>query len=201
MQITVITFTKTFKVCTIIIVQSFRRFLMITRKNIFIAKSADIIGKVKMDKDCSVWFNAVIRADVNTITIGKRTNVQDGVVLHVDINNALTIGDNVSIGHNAVVHGCTVGNNVLIGMGSMILNGAKIGDNSIVGAGSVVTENKEFPPNSLILGSPARLIRTLTEKDVAMIQYNGTEYSELKKAYDGKSFYENDEGYIRLRDI
>jgi len=174
---------------------------MITRKNIFIAKSADIIGKVKMDKDCSVWFNAVIRADVNTITIGKRTNVQDGVALHVDINNALTIGDNVSIGHNAVVHGCTVGDNVLIGMGSVVLNGAKIGDNSIVGAGAVVTENKEFPPNSLILGTPARVVRTLTEKDVAMIQYNATEYSELKKAYDGKSFYENDEGYIRLRDI
>ncbi len=144
---------------------------MMLGKTIFIAKSADVVGKVKLGNFISVWFQAVIRGDVDSITIGDRTNIQDGTVVHVAAGYPTVIGEGVSIGHNAIIHGCEIGDNVLIGMGAIILNGAKIGDNSIVGAGSLVTQGKVFPPNSLIMGSPAKVVRALKPEE---IQASGT---------------------------
>ena len=125
-------------------------------KNIFIAKSADVLGKVRIGDYSSIWYQAVLRGDMDSITIGERSNVQDGSVVHVAPGGyCVKIGDGVTIGHNCTIHGCTIENNVLVGMGSTILNGAVIGENTIIGAGSLVTQNKVIPPNSLVMGSPA----------------------------------------------
>jgi carbonic anhydrase/acetyltransferase-like protein (isoleucine patch superfamily) len=135
----------------------------------YIADTAVLIGRVRLRPQASVWFGAVLRGDNEWIELGERSQIQDNAVLHTDPGFPLTIGGNCVVGHNVVLHGCTIGNNSLIGMGAIILNGAKIGDNSLVGAGSVVTEGKSFPDNSLIVGAPARTIRTIDEKTVAMI--------------------------------
>ena len=137
--------------------------------NYFIADTATVIGKVRLKAGASVWFGAVLRSDNEWIEIGEGANVQDNSTCHTDPGFPLTIGNNVTIGHNAIVHGCTLEDGVLIGMGSIVMNGAKIGRNSIVGAGSVITEGKAFPERSLIIGSPARVIRTLSpEQATAM---------------------------------
>ncbi len=130
----------------------------------WVADSAQVIGNVILGENASVWFGTVVRGDNETIRIGRNTNVQDLSVLHSDHGKPLTIGDNVTLGHQAMVHGCTIGDNSLIGIQAVILNGAKIGRNCIVGAGSVVTEGKEFPDNSLIIGSPAKVVRTLDDE-------------------------------------
>jgi carbonic anhydrase/acetyltransferase-like protein (isoleucine patch superfamily) len=129
----------------------------------WIADSAQVIGAVELGDRASVWFGVVIRADNETMRIGAGTNIQDGSVLHSDPGKPLTIGDNVTVGHQVMLHGCTVGDNTLVGIQAVILNNAKIGRNCIVGAGSVVTEGKEFPDNSLIIGAPAKVVRTLDE--------------------------------------
>ncbi len=130
----------------------------------WVADSAQVIGNVILGENASVWFGTVVRGDNETIRIGRNTNVQDLSVLHSDHGKPLTIGDNVTLGHQVMVHGCTIGENSLIGIQAVILNGAKIGRNCIVGAGSVVTEGKEFPDNSLIIGSPAKVVRTLDDE-------------------------------------
>ncbi|MEY4654278.1 MAG: hypothetical protein RI884_2859 [Pseudomonadota bacterium] len=130
----------------------------------WVADSAQVIGNVILGENASVWFGTVVRGDNETIRIGRNTNVQDLSVLHSDHGKPLTIGDNVTLGHQVMVHGCTIGDNSLIGIQAVILNGAKIGRNCIVGAGSVVTEGKEFPDNSLIIGSPAKVVRTLDDE-------------------------------------
>jgi carbonic anhydrase/acetyltransferase-like protein (isoleucine patch superfamily) len=145
----------------------------------FIFESADIIGDVGISSSCSIWSNATIRADVSTVRIGRGTNVQDNAVIHVDRDFPTEIGEYVTIGHAAVVHGCTIDDMCIIGMGAIVLNGAKIGKNSIVGAGALVTQAKEFPPNSLIVGSPARMVRKLSEGDVEHIKENAEEYTRL----------------------
>lgn len=157
--------------------------IMMLGKTVFIAKSADIVGKVKLGNFISVWFQTVIRGDVDTITIGDRTNIQDGTVVHVAHGHPTVIGEGVSIGHSAIIHGCEIGNNVLVGMGAIILNGAKIGDNSIVGAGSLVTQGKIFSPNSLIMGSPAQKVRDLSEDEIQSIRDNAEEYLDIMKGY------------------
>ena len=129
----------------------------------WIADSAQVIGAVELGDRASVWFGVVIRADNETMRIGTGTNIQDGSVLHSDPGKPLTIGDNVTVGHQVMLHGCTVGDNTLVGIQAVILNNAKIGRNCIVGAGSVVTEGKEFPDNSLIIGAPAKVVRTLDD--------------------------------------
>jgi carbonic anhydrase/acetyltransferase-like protein (isoleucine patch superfamily) len=136
----------------------------------YVADNAAVIGKVRLKTDASVWFNAVLRGDNEWIELGERSQIQDNCVLHTDPGFPLTIGSNCVIGHLVMLHGCTVGDNSLIGMGAVVLNGARIGNNSLVGAGAVVTERKEFPDNSLIVGAPARVIRTLDEKAVEMIR-------------------------------
>ena len=134
------------------------------RGRYFVAPGAHVVGRVRMGEDASVWFNAIVRGDTDLIDIGARANIQDGCVLHTDPGFALTIGADATIGHNVILHGCTIGEGALIGMGATILNGAKIGRNCLVGANALVTEGKEFPDNSLIVGAPARVARTLDEK-------------------------------------
>jgi carbonic anhydrase/acetyltransferase-like protein (isoleucine patch superfamily) len=127
----------------------------------YVAPDAVLIGRVRIEEDASVWFTAVLRGDNEWIAVGAGSNVQDGCVLHTDPGFPLTIGAGCTVGHRAVLHGCTIGDNSLVGMGAVVLNGARIGRNSIVGAGALVTEGKEFPDNSLVVGAPAKTVRTL----------------------------------------
>ncbi|MDB5825818.1 MAG: hypothetical protein JWQ73_38 [Variovorax sp.] len=149
----------------------------------WVADSAEVIGKVVLGENASIWFGAVLRGDNETLTIGRNSNVQDLSVLHTDMGSPLTLGDNVTIGHQVMLHGCTVGDNSLIGIQAVILNKAKIGRNSIVGAGSVVTEGKEFPDNSLILGSPAKVVRTLDDAAAAKLRHGAEHYVDNARRY------------------
>ena len=149
----------------------------------FIAPNATVIGNVILEEDASVWFNVVIRGDNDPILIGKKSNVQDGSVLHTDPGAPLNIGQGVTVGHKVMLHGCTISNNSLIGINSTILNHAKIRENSIVGANSLITEGKEFPENSLIMGSPAKLIRELTQQEILMIKMSAESYVQNGKRF------------------
>lgn len=144
----------------------------------FVAENSTVLGDVTIGSECGVWFNAVIRADKDAIVIGNRTNVQDGAVLHVDAGFPLTIGDNVTIGHNAIVHGCTIGNNVIIGMGAIIMNGAVVGDNCIIGAGSLVPGGKEIPAESVAFGNPAKFRSKVDAKSLELIKHSADVYVE-----------------------
>jgi carbonic anhydrase/acetyltransferase-like protein (isoleucine patch superfamily) len=142
----------------------------------WVADSAEVIGRVEMAEGASVWFGAVVRGDVEDIRIGRNSNIQDNSVLHADSGMPLTIGDNVTVGHHVMLHGCTVGDGALIGIRSVVLNGARIGRNCIVGAGSVVTEGKSFPDGTLILGVPAKVVRELDPEQIAMMQHGASHY-------------------------
>ncbi|NMM37888.1 MAG: gamma carbonic anhydrase family protein [Glaciimonas sp.] len=142
----------------------------------FIADSANLIGKIDIAANASVWFEVTMRGDNEIISLGKNSNVQESCVLHTDIGYPLSIGENVTIGHQAMLHGCTIGDGSLIGIQAIILNGAKIGKNCLVGAGALVTEGKEFPDNSLIIGAPAKAVRSLSEQDVAQLQASAASY-------------------------
>ncbi len=149
----------------------------------WVADSAQVIGAVELGEHANVWFGAVLRGDNETLRIGRNTNIQDGSVLHSDAGCPLTLGSDVTVGHQVMLHGCTVGDNSLIGIQSVILNNAKIGRNCIVGAGSVVTEGKEFPDNSLIVGSPAKAVRTLDEATAAKLKANAEHYVANARRY------------------
>lgn len=136
----------------------------------WVADSAQVIGKVELGENVSVWFGTVIRGDSEAIRIGKGSNIQDASVLHADPGMPLTLGENVSVGHQVTLHGCAVGDGTLIGIGAVVLNRARIGRNCLVGAGALVTEGKEFPDGSMILGSPARVARPLTAEQIASLQ-------------------------------
>ncbi len=142
----------------------------------YVAPSADVIGDVHLADGVSIWFHATLRADVNSITVGEQSNIQDNCVLHVTKDQALVVGDRCTVGHGAILHACTIGDDCLIGMGSIILDGSHIGEHSLVGAGSVVPPNKSYPPRSLIIGSPARAIRQLTDDQLQQIGRNTLEY-------------------------
>jgi carbonic anhydrase/acetyltransferase-like protein (isoleucine patch superfamily) len=144
----------------------------------WVADSAQVIGQVELAENASVWYGTVVRGDTEKIRIGRNSNIQDLSVLHADFGVPLVIGDNVTVGHQVMLHGCTVGDNSLIGIQAVILNNAKIGRNSIVGAGSVVTEGKEFPDNSLIIGSPAKVVRTLDDAAAARLRQSAEHYVE-----------------------
>ncbi|MFC3110440.1 gamma carbonic anhydrase family protein [Undibacterium arcticum] len=144
----------------------------------YITDSASIIGKVSIGTGASVWFGVTIRGDNEAIVIGANSNVQENCILHTDMGYPLTIGDNVSVGHQAMLHGCTIGDGALIGIQAVILNGAVIGKNCLVGAGALVTEGKNFPDNSLIIGTPAKVVRTLSEEEIANLQGNAANYVE-----------------------
>lgn len=142
----------------------------------WVAESAEVIGRVKLAADASVWYGAVLRGDNDWISVGERSNVQDKSVLHTDAGIRLTIGADVTIGHQVMLHGCSVGDNSLIGIQSVILNGARIGSNSIVGAGALVTEGKEFPDGVLIVGSPAKVVRELTPEQIERLKWSAAHY-------------------------
>lgn len=149
----------------------------------WIAPSADLIGDVRLGARASVWFGAVIRADNTPILLGEESNFQDGAIGHSDPGAPLTIAARVTVGHQAILHGCTVGEEALIGMGARILNGAVIGAQCIVGAGALVTEGKAFEPRSLIVGSPARAVRQLSDEQVAMLRLSAAHYAEKAARY------------------
>jgi|TARA_B100000214_G_scaffold120976_1_gene85681 carbonic anhydrase/acetyltransferase-like protein (isoleucine patch superfamily) len=149
----------------------------------WVAPNATIIGKVKLEKNSSIWFNAVLRGDIELITVGENSNIQDGSVLHTDPGYPLTIGKGVTIGHMVMLHGCQISNDTLIGIGSIILNNAKIGKNCIIGANTLVTENKVIPDNSLVVGSPGKVLRKVTDEEIKSILENGKHYVDGSKKY------------------
>jgi carbonic anhydrase/acetyltransferase-like protein (isoleucine patch superfamily) len=149
----------------------------------WVADSATLIGRVRLKAEASVWFGAVLRGDNEWIELGERSQIQDNATLHTDPGFPMVIGRNCVIGHNVILHGCTVGDNSLIGMGAIVMNGAKIGPNSLVGAGAVITEGKTFPDNSLIIGAPARVIRTVDDKMIATIRGGADVYVRRWKQY------------------
>lgn len=152
-------------------------------KDYYIAASADVFGNVKLAKDTSIWFQSVLRGDSNSITINAGTNIQDGTIIHVDHDAPVFIGENVTVGHACMLHGCTIEDGALIGMSSTILNHAKIGKNSLIGAGSLVTEGTEIPPNVLAFGRPARVIRPLTREEIRKNKENAQHYVDLSKEF------------------
>ena len=161
--------------------------------NTWSASSADIIGDVTCGEDCSIWFGCVVRGDVHSISIGNRVNIQDLSMIHVTHHkkpdksdgNPTIVGDDVTIGHRVMLHGCTIENACLIGMSATILDGAVIGKESIVGAGALVTKNKIFPPRSLIVGSPAKVVRELTDEEVKELYASASRYVAFKRDYEG----------------
>ena len=150
----------------------------------FIADNATVIGSVRLKDQSSIWFNCVLRGDNDWLEVGERSNVQDGCILHTDPGIPLIIGNGVTVGHRVMLHGCQVGNNSLIGIGSTLLNGSVLGKNCIVGAHSLITEGKEFPDGSLILGSPARVARELSDEEIARIGWSADIYVENAKRFN-----------------
>ena len=150
-----------------------------TDENVMIAEGASVVGDVTLAKGVSIWYNAVLRGDEGAITVGENTNIQDGAILHEETR----VGAGCTVGHNAIVHGCTVGDNTLIGMGAIVLNGAKIGNDCIVGAGALVTGKMDAPDGSMILGSPAKVVRQLTEAEIEGIRGSCKGYLHLVEKY------------------
>ncbi|URQ65011.1 gamma carbonic anhydrase family protein [SAR86 cluster bacterium] len=153
------------------------------KDNVWIAKSADLIGEIILEDDVSVWFNVTIRGDNDKIHIRKGTNIQDNTVIHTDEGIPVNIGENSTVGHKVIIHGASVGKNTVIGMGSVLMNHAVVGNNSIIGANSLITERKEFPDNSLIMGSPAKLIRALSDEEIEVLKLSSKHYIEKSKRY------------------
>ncbi|MEO8630542.1 MAG: gamma carbonic anhydrase family protein [Betaproteobacteria bacterium] len=153
------------------------------RGDYFIADNATVVGSVVLESDASVWFNTVVRADNDPIHIGARSNIQDGSVLHTDENVPLILGADVTIGHMVMLHGCTIGDGCLIGIGAVVLNHAKIGKHCLIGAKSLITEGKEIPERSLVVGSPGKVLRQLTDEEVKMLLWNADHYVQNFKRY------------------
>ena len=165
-------------------IRAFQGVLPKVPKSVFVEDTAVVIGDVVLGEGCSIWFHAVVRGDVNHIRVGDRTNVQDLCVLHVTHDtHPLVIGSDVTIGHHVVLHGCTIKDRVLIGMGAIIMDGAVIGEDSVVGAGALVTENTKVAPRSLVLGSPAKVKRTVTDKELAWIRESAENYVKYARQY------------------
>jgi carbonic anhydrase/acetyltransferase-like protein (isoleucine patch superfamily) len=161
----------------------FDRYTPSVAPDAYVAEGATVLGRVTLGAKASVWFGASVRGDNDDIVIGAGSNVQDGAVLHVDPGFPMKIGERVSIGHQVMLHGCTIGDGALIGIQAIVLNGAMIGEQCLVGAGALVTEGKRFPPRSLILGAPAKMVRELTEKDLLMLKVAADSYIERSARY------------------
>lgn len=153
-------------------------------ENVFIAPGSQIIGEVSIGKESSVWHNAVIRGDLGPINIGERTNIQENSVLHIDEGHPLTIGNNVTVGHGAILHGCKIEDNSLIGMGATVLNDAVIGKESIIGAGALIPEGKKIPPRSLVIGVPGKVVRQLNKEEIEALQKSADHYYHLSSQYN-----------------
>ncbi|MEO7386947.1 MAG: gamma carbonic anhydrase family protein [Gammaproteobacteria bacterium] len=152
-------------------------------RDVFVAPSATVVGDVDLGDDVSIWFGAVLRGDVERLTVGRWSNVQDNSVLHADPGSPLRVGERVTVGHSVILHGCEIGDGTLIGMGSTILNDARIGQNCLVGANALITEGKTFPDGQLIVGSPARAIRALTAEELARLAESAGRYVERGRIY------------------
>ena len=157
--------------------------LHVSGKPLFVASNATVIGDITFGDQVGIWFGAVIRADRDRITIGNRSNIQDNCVVHTSKGFPVTIGNDVSVGHGAILHGCTIHDRVLIGMGAVVLNGAKVGDGSIIGAGAVITEGKEIPPKSVVVGVPGRIVKQTDADQQQHILNNAVSYVELAREY------------------
>jgi carbonic anhydrase/acetyltransferase-like protein (isoleucine patch superfamily) len=155
-------------------------------KQYFVADNATLIGSVVVEKNASIWFNVVIRGDCDIITIGENSNVQDGSVLHTDVGVPLTIGKDCTIGHMVMLHGCTIGDNTLIGIGAVVLNGAKIGKNCVIGAKTLITEGTVIPDNSLVMGAPGKVVKAVSDSQAKMLGYSAAHYVE-----NGHNFRDN----------
>lgn len=149
----------------------------------FVAENATVIGRVRLDAGASVWFNCVLRGDADLLHIGACSNVQDGSVLHADPGFPLQVGENVTVGHMVMLHGCSIGDNSLIGIGAIVLNGAKIGRNCIIGAGALIPEGKEIPDNSLVMGAPGKIVRECGDKERAAIASSAKHYVDNGRRY------------------
>ena len=149
----------------------------------WIAETAAVIGKVKLEAGANVWFGAVIRGDVEQMTVGEYSNVQDGAVMHADTGVPLTLGKGITVGHNAMLHGCTVGDYSLIGINAVVLNGAKIGKHCIIGANSLIPEGKEIPDGSLVMGSPGKVVKTLSDQQKKMLELSAAHYVQNAKRF------------------
>ena len=149
----------------------------------WIAPNAAVMGAVILHKNASVWFGATLRGDNDPITIGEGSNVQDGSVLHTDTGSPLTIGKNVTVGHMVMLHGCTIGDNTLVGIGSIVLNGARVGKNCLIGANCLITEGKEIPDNSLVMGAPGKVVREISDQQAMMLAAGSMHYVENWKRY------------------
>lgn len=155
-------------------------------KQAWVADNADVIGKVILEDDVSIWFQTVIRADCDDIIIQKGSNIQDGCILHTDQNHTLHIGSMVTIGHGCIIHGCEIASNTLVGMGAIIMNGASVGAHCIIGAGAVVTEHMKIPPRSLVVGCPARIVKQVSDQQIEEIKENAIHYQVLSKEYQSQ---------------
>jgi carbonic anhydrase/acetyltransferase-like protein (isoleucine patch superfamily) len=157
--------------------------------NFWIAPNASVIGEVNLERDASIWFNAILRADNEPITIGEGSNVQDGAIIHTDPGFACRIGKKVTVGHMAMLHGCSIGDGSLIGIGSVVLNGAKIGKNCIIGSKALVTEGMEVPDGSMVLGIPGKIKKTLTEEEQSIVSLGAEHYIDNYKKYKQLAHY------------
>jgi len=164
-------------------IKSFMDMKPILDEEIYISETAVIIGNVTLKRNVNVWFGAVLRGDEESIVIGENTNIQENSIVHVDKSEKVEVGDGCTIGHGVIVHGCKIGNNTLVGMGTIILNGAKIGNNTIVGAGSLITQNKEFEDGVLIIGNPAKVVRKLTQEEIESNKKSCLNYIKLSKEF------------------
>ncbi len=170
-------------------IYTYKNFTPKVSTSVFVAPNAAVIGDVEIGEDSSVWFNSVIRGDVHRIRVGERTNIQDGSVLHVTYQKwALEIGDNVTVGHGAILHGCTISSSCLIGMGARVLDGARVGEFSLVAAGSLVLQGDKVPNNSLVAGVPAIVKRTLTAEEIEQLKASAERYVKYKNSYLGEEF-------------
>lgn len=151
--------------------------------SVFLAEGVRVVGDVSIAADSSIWYNTVVRGDIHPIKIGQYTNIQDNCTIHVMYDYPCIIGNYVTVGHNVIVHGCTVADNCLIGMGSILLGYAEIGENCIIGAGSLITERKKIPPNSLVMGSPGKIIREVSQTEIEAIRQSALKYAEVAHDY------------------
>ncbi len=166
-------------------IHSFLEYQPKIKDSVFIAPGAQVVGRVELSDDVGIWYNTVVRGDVDVVIIGPRTNIQDGCVLHQDEGAPLIIGADVTVGHMALLHGCTIEDQAFIGMGAVILSGAKIGSGAMVGAGSLVLQGQEIPPGMLALGSPAKVIRELSEEEKESFKQMAARYMKRAKEYKG----------------
>jgi len=161
----------------------------VLKEGAWIAPGAHVAGRVTLGEDVSIWYNAVLRADINSITIGARSNIQDNTVIHLADNFGVVLGEDVVVGHSAILHACTIGNNVLVGMGSIIMDGAEIGDDCIIAAGALVPPNKKIPAGSMVVGAPGKITRETTPAERASNRAMARKYVKIKDTFRGVSTY------------